>query len=179
MDKRYSLGLMRALSLATVAAILIQPIVFWAWFFLPAVFHGSVVRLDFFAAITLSVLMVSTVFVLVLGLPIFLAFRHFNKVGWLPLSASGFLISAFSIAIYSWPYRHSWDGYSSGGNWHGSYVKFFINGVPTIYEWLRYAEIVVIFGLHGMIGALIFINVWRRYVRPNPAFKRDALKRAP
>jgi hypothetical protein len=153
----------RALSLATVAAILIQPIVFWAWFFLPALSHGSVVRLDVFALTTLSVLMVSAVFVLVFGVPIFLAFRHFNKVGWLPISVSGFLISAIATAIYSWPSSDIKVGNSFGGTWHGSSVEFFLNGVPTIYGWLRYMESVVIFGLHGMIGALIFVIVWRRY----------------
>lgn len=59
----------------------------------------------------------------------------------------------------SWPRRL--EGYSAGQNWHGKYVDTYVDGVPTSYAWLTYAEGVLYFGLHGLVGALAFYAVLR------------------
>lgn len=156
---------MVAIGLASIAAVAIQPVVFGAWFFLPAVISGADISPRDVWSLSMYVVLYASGFVLVLGIPLFLLLNHFNRANWRNLSLVGFGAAAIPFAVYSWA-AHS-SGFSSGGNWHGSYVRFVENGVPTIYGWLSYAEGVLSFGLHGFVGALVFLFVWRTFGRPN------------
>ncbi len=157
---------MRAIGLSTIAAVVIQPVVFWAWFLLPALFYGAAVTIKDIFAMAFYVIVVAFAFVVVLGVPLFLVLRYFNRANWLHLCVSGFLAGAIPLAVYSWPSSSRFNGYSSGGNWHGRYVELFVNGAPTTYGWLSYAESVTKFGVHGVVAALIFLFVWQRLAHP-------------
>ncbi|MDB5987788.1 MAG: hypothetical protein JWR16_2841 [Nevskia sp.] len=124
--------------------------------------------------VTVYVVVVSTVFVLVLGLPIFLVLKHLNKLSWRWLIAFGFSAAAIPLALVTFPLWPSPANVSSGANWHGHYVDFVKNGIYTIYGWLNYVENVLWFGVHGVVGSAVFYYVWLKIVRPNPALKRTA-----
>lgn len=147
------------LLLPFIAAVAVQPVTFF-------------VRIapDYFASLTpmyglglflASVVVVAAAAVLLLGIPTFLLLRKFAYLNWTSLSIAGLLLGMLPAAL-SWP--RTLEGYSSGQNWHGSYVDTYVNGVPTSYAWLTYAEGVLLFGVHGLIGAIVFYAVWRRGV---------------
>ena len=153
---------MREIWLASIAAVAIQPFVF-AVRLLPALLQSStpIYGLGF---LVIAVLVVSAAFVLILGIPIFLFLRHVHREGWVSLSLAGLLAGAVPIALFSWP--KAMPGFSSGANWHGRYVDLYVQGVPTIYAWQSYAENVAYYGLHGIVGAVVFFTVWRRFHAP-------------
>jgi hypothetical protein len=149
--------------IASIAAVAVQPLVF-----------AGRIAPDYFASlqpfygvgfVLLSVVVVAAAVVLILGIPTFLLLRKFQRMGWTSLAIAGFVLGALPIAALSCPHRL--EGYSSGGNWHGKYVDIYINGAPTTYAWLIYGENVMYFGLHGLVGALVFYAVWRKLDRPN------------
>ena len=158
---------MLSLARASISAIAIQPVVFGAWFFLPAVLSGATISPQDIWSMCIYVVAFATAFVIALGVPVFLTLNYVNRANWLHLSIVGFGTGAIPYAIYSWPLSAYSSGFSSGGNWHGSYVDFVKNGVHTIYGWLSYVEGVFWFGVHGLVGALVFLFVWRAYTRPN------------
>lgn len=153
-----------AVVMATLAATCIQPVVF-------------VLRMlpDFLAADDLSTLfkvgLEATPYVLVVagavvafpGTLVFLALRRFGRDTRRWLALWGFALAAVPVALIGWPLYPSDPGtsYSSSGNWHGRPVEFVVDSVPTLYGWLAYAENIVFFGLHGLIGALVYRAVWR------------------
>jgi hypothetical protein len=146
--------------LASIAAILVQPLTY-VLFFTPyylAAYPAEPLPSDvgFFL---LWVIAVASAAVIVLGIPAFILLRKFNREGWTSLAIAGFVLSAVPVA-FSWPRRI--DGHSSSNNWHGYFVETYVNGMPTTYAWLEYFEGVIYFGLHGLIGALVFYAVWRR-----------------
>jgi len=150
---------MRAILLAAIAAVLVQPFVF-ALGLLPLLFVHPTPNLNGLGLVFAAVLVVSVAFVVALGVPIFLLLRRLGRVSWASLSLAGFLAGAVPVALLAWP-RHL-EGYSSGYNWFGHAVDFYIDGVPTIYAWLSYAEGTIISGIHGLVGAVVFLAVWRR-----------------
>jgi len=46
---------------------------------------------------------------------------------------------------FSWPTKM--EGYSSSRNWRGMHVDIYVNGVPTEFAWLLFAESVAFFRL--------------------------------
>ncbi len=151
--------------LASMAAVAVQPLVMAGrlapeYFAAPQPLYGI-------GFLFLSVVVVAAAAILVLGLPAFLLLQRLRRDSWLSLAITGFLLGALPIAATSWP-RHL-EGYSSGQNWHGKYVDLYLNGVPTSYAWATYGESVAFFGLHGLVGALVFYAVWRKLDHPNPS----------
>ena len=150
---------MRAILLATVAAILVQPIVFFLLFLTPALIDGAhITQSDLFGLPLLAALF-SVPFVVVLGIPAFILLRHINCVSPAPLSAVGFVAAAVPFGIFGWS---ECQGCSSGGNWYGTPVDFVLNGHRTYYGWLEYFQGIVFYGIHGLVGALAFLVAWRR-----------------
>jgi hypothetical protein len=146
--------------LAPIAAILVQPAILVLRFLpdyllapSPQSFPSGV------GSFLLFVLIFATAAVIFLGIPTFILLRKFNRDNWFSLGISGFLLSAVPVAFL---YPQKRDGFSSGGNWHGKFVETYIDGLPTNYAWLIYFENIFFYGLHGLIGALVFYAVWRR-----------------
>jgi hypothetical protein len=151
--------------IAALAAVLIQPIVMLLR--LVPDYLASPQPLYGIGFMMVAVLAVASAAVLILGIPTFLVLRKFGKDGWLSMASAGFILGALPN-IFFWPKQM--EGYSAGHNWHGTYVDTYINGIPTSYAWLSYAEGVFIFALHGLIGALVFYTAWRSaYQRNNSA----------
>jgi hypothetical protein len=144
------------LLIASIAAVAVQPVVFFARV-APDYFASStpVYGLGTFLA---AVVVVSAAAVFVLGIPAFLLLRKLGRANWTSLATAGLCLGMLPAAL-SWP--RTLEGYSSGQNWHGKYVDTYVHGVPTSYAWLTYAESVLNFGLHGLVGALTFYAVWR------------------
>lgn len=109
-----------------------------------------------------AVAAVAAAVTVLLGVPAFWVLRRFGREGWRSLGAVGAALGVLPVAFF-WP-RH-FAGYSSGQNWHGHDVDLYVDGTPTVYAWLIYAEKVLTFGLHGLIGALVFYAVLRRLSR--------------
>lgn len=166
---------------AAVAAVLVQPLVLVVWIFLPALAEGSHFSFTDIAdvmALSGYVWLFATGFVLVLGIPLFLILRRLDCATWPLVSAAGFTAGAIPAAIYSWPLWSSSKGFSSGGNWHGKFVEFIKDGEHTIYGWFNYVESVLMFGVHGLVGAMVFFWVWRNFHEPQQGAPLDAPKAA-
>ena len=164
-------GPMKAILLATIAAITVQPVVFFFLILSPVLFAGGHMSPQDLFGLPLFAALFAAPFVVVLGIPAHLTLRHFNRLSWWSLGAFGFLVAALPVAIYGYS---DYSGYSSGGNWYGTSVDFVINGQKTFYGWLSYVQDVVFLGLHGFAGALAFFFVCRRSSIPNSSFKTDA-----
>jgi hypothetical protein len=150
---------MKAILIATVSAIAIQPFVLFAWFLLPALITDGHVSLSDLLGIPLFAALISVPFVIVVGIPALLLLRHFKWLSWWSLGMVGLVVAALPVAVYGWS---EYAGFSSTGNWYGTPVEFVVNGNKTFYGWLNYAQSVVFFGFHGFVGALAFFFVWRR-----------------
>jgi hypothetical protein len=161
---------MKAILLATVAAIAVQPLVLFAWLFLPALIAGDTVPPKDLVGMSLFSALLASPFVVVVGIPAFLLLRYFRHLSWWSLGTIGLVVAACPVAVFG---LFEYAGYSSGGNWYGTPVEFVINGQKTFYGWLSYAQSVVFFGLHGFVGALAFFIVWRRSLGPNHSFEAD------
>jgi len=161
---------MKALLLATAAAIAIQPFILFAWFLLPALIAGGPVSPGDLFGLPLFAAVLATPVIIVVGIPSLLLLRHFKYLSWWSLGTIGLVVAALPVAVYGWS---EYAGFSSAGNWYGTPVDFVINGQKTFYGWLNYAQSVVCFGLHGFAGALAFFFVWRRASGPNHSFEVD------
>ena len=143
--------------IASLAAVAVQPLVIALrlapdYFSSPESFHG----MGFFF---LSVLVVAAAAVLVLGVPAFLILRKLKCEGWRSLAFVGFVLGALPVMLF-WP--SYLGGYSASQNWHGKHIQTYIDGFPTTYAWLIYGEDAFYYGLHGLVGALVFYAVWLR-----------------
>ncbi|RYX80129.1 hypothetical protein EON83_29975 [bacterium] len=146
--------------IAALAAVLVQPLVLLVrlapdYFASPSPLYGIGFML-------VAVVVVAAAAVLLLGIPTFLMLQRFHRVSWVSLSISGFLLGGLPAA-FSWP-KHL-EGFSAGQNWHGTYINTYVNGIPTRYAWLTYAEGILFFSLHGLVGALVFYAVLRKQKR--------------
>ena len=145
------------LFIAFIAAVAVQPVVFFLRVAPDYIAYSTpMYGLGLFLV---SVVVVAAVATLFLGIPTFLMLRKFAYLNWTSLSIAGLLLGMLPAAL-SWP--RTLEGYPSGQNWHGTYVDTYVNGVPTTYAWLTYAEGVLLFGVHGLVGALVFYAVWQR-----------------
>lgn len=142
------------LVLATFAAVLVQPLLAIAYTFGPFLVIREELPYSQLPGFAGSVTLVGAVFVVALGIPTYYFLRRFGIATKQRVALAGCALSAVPASILGWPRRST--GFSSGGNWHGTYVEFYSDGVPTLYAWLTYFESVLWFGLHGFLGALVF-----------------------
>ncbi len=145
---------------AAIAAVAVQPLVLYARL-IPAMLVPSVPWAGV-GGVVVVVCAIAAAAVLILAIPAFLLLRRLRRDSWASLAFTGFVLGTLASAV-SWP-RHL-EGYSGGSNWHGRYVQTYVDGNPTNYAWLSFAENLVFFGLHGLVGALVFYGVWRRLTR--------------
>lgn len=149
--------------LATIAAIVVQPIVF-AGLIAPDYFASSQPSHEF-GLLFLSIVVIAAAVILTLGIPAFLVLRRYQLDTWKSLAITGFVLGSVPMAVIAWP--HILGGLTAGYNWHGKFVYFYTNGQPTTYAWLSYGENLIYYGIHGLVGSLVFYAVWFRLSRPN------------
>src|ERR1700761_7770944 len=100
---------MRDILAAAIAAVLVQPIVL-AIRLLPVLIASESPMYGVWIVV-FAVLVVSAVFVVLLGIPAFLLLRRFGHDGWLSLSVVGFVLGAMPSALIFWPRKL--PGYSA------------------------------------------------------------------
>lgn len=165
----------KAISLAVLGAIAVQPVVLLAWLGLPALFAGDssafrdIARNSFMAAVF------AVPFVVLVGVPATLLLARSNQLRCWLLGLIGFVSAGLPVALFT---PGGGPGYSSGGNWCGTYAQFVVNGEPTLYGWLNYIQSIFLFGLHGLVGAMVFYAIWRCSMGPNSSFKPTPLRGA-
>jgi len=157
---------------ATLAAVLIQPLFGITYTFLPMLGVGESLPVDQILQYSTYVLVFASFFVVVLGVPLFFLLKRFGKATKASVSGLGLALAILPVFVMGWP-RHM-KGYSSGGNWHGAYVEFYLHGVPTTYAWLSFAENVFWYGAHGLFGALLFYIIYTH--EPQQAIPADRSK---
>jgi hypothetical protein len=102
--------------------------------------------------------------IVLLGLPLFVYLQRKRRLTPLWLGAAGFIAGLVPNAVIGVP-RHL-EGYSSGMNWHGTYVDLYVNGSPTTYAWLTYGEGAVYSGVYGIVTAMVALGAWRILRKP-------------
>lgn len=158
---------MKPFLIAAFPTILMQPVIFCIWYLGPSLILGktgfsSVVKM-FSSDLVIYILVVAAILLLIIGLPIFLILIKINKLNVKNIMLTGFLIGALPIIFLSYPLDNSGNGFSYGGNWHGTYVEGMNDGVHTKYAWYIYIEKIIGFGVHGLLAALVFFCVWSKF----------------
>jgi len=150
--------------LSSLAAISIQPIVFFCWALLPPVMQGDELPWNQVGFMCMLVVVFASPFVLLLGVPLTLLLQRMGRLKWRSLAIAG----SITGAVFGGWFGPGGDaGFSSGGNWYGRPVDFVVNGEPTFYGWLSYIQSVGAFAIHGLAGATAFFLVWVRCLGPN------------
>ena len=107
------------------------------------------------------VLGTSTVYVAILGAPVFLLLLWRRAIRWWSAILAGFIVACLPIAYSLWPYTEP-ELRTTASHWNGErMVHTMIDGVPTLEGWIRYAESVGVFGLFGAMGGFAGWLVWR------------------
>ena len=109
------------IALAAILAIAVQPLVYLAGVAAISLVSSGSVEAREFGNMAFWVCLVATPFVVLIGIPLFLTLRRFNRVTVGYMAATGFLAAALPLALLNWPGFLS-AGYSSGGSWNGHYV---------------------------------------------------------
>jgi len=116
---------------------------------------------------------ISSLHVVLLGLPAYAFLRWRNAVRWWSTIPSGFVLAAIPIAFWSWPLRY--PELRTTASFNG--VQTMIDGVPTAAGWWQYMESVAFFGLCGALSGLAFWLVLRA-MSPNNSLKPTPLSGA-
>lgn len=106
-----------------------------------------------------SVLLVATVVILLIGLPVYFTLKHFKLNTTLNVAAVGFVIPVLILCVLNFGFT-DYEGYSAGENYYGTYRSTFANGSRTIWGWVKLLEEIATFGIHGILGATIFHKVY-------------------
>lgn len=155
---------MKSIFLAALAAIAVQPLVLLAWLAGPSLVAGEQVPLAEMATFSLYSALFAMPFVVLIGIPAALLLRHHPRRGW-RLATIGFVAAALPM-LFAVP--AGTPGSFSGGTVLGSYRELIVDGVPTIWGWVNYLYSASFFGLHGLIGALVFHHAWRALTAQEP-----------
>jgi len=152
----------RQLALTVLAAVLLQPLVGLVIFF--PFWREAFSSIDIIVFYSIAVLIVSSLVVLLLGVPCFDALNATGRLSLISLSCCGIFIGALPYLLVGYPQK--FDRYGTAAHSHGYLLKFSENVGPATAAWLAYAETALGFGLHGLVGSLVFYFSWRRYGVP-------------
>jgi hypothetical protein len=149
---------------STVGAIVVQLPLFLSYTALPALFSGAsfgeLAGPMMFIAFWVS--LVSAVVVIVIGLPAFAVLHRKNLASVRNVGLTGAVIACVGALIVGWPARGGGSSYSATTRF--GYRDLIVDGAPTFWGWLEYGMDVATFGIHGLVGALVFVYVWRSLV---------------
>ena len=154
---------LRGIALGLVGAACVPALVFltiglassWSSGFAPDSIASGALRF------VIPAVIVAGLHALLLGLPAFLVLWKLSKANWLTSGIGGFVIGAAPLLVYSFPRVR--PGWSSSGRMWGEVRDFYVNGAPTVWEWLSYAQSAAYFGFYGLCGGLAFWLIWRRF----------------
>lgn len=121
--------------------------------------HGFIGTPNNIGFYLLSVLLVSCTVILLIGLPIYFVLKNFRLNTTLNVAAIGFLIPLLVLSILNFGIT-SYDSYSAGENYYGTYRATFVSGTRTVWGWVKFFEQILTFGIHGVVGATIFHKIY-------------------
>lgn len=152
-----------ATAVASISVVLIEILVAFTFILIPSILYGGSISevLNFAPFYSFWVAIVTAAIVIFLGIPAYLILRHYDFASARNLLVIGFLIPAILFILFSLIYQVG-SGFSSGANYYGTYREMIVSGVRTTGGWISFAEDLVKFGVHGMIGAFVFKKVWER-----------------
>ncbi|HET9914726.1 MAG TPA: hypothetical protein VFQ13_22730 [Anaerolineales bacterium] len=114
-----------------------------------------------FMAIIVIIFMVSTLHVIVLGIPAFIAGWYFQKIRWWTSIVVAFIVGALPTAISLWPLKDP-ELQTTSSRWNGEeMVQTIIKGTPTLTGWTDWISAFVVMGLLGVSEGLVFWLIWR------------------
>ena len=85
---------------------------------------------------------------IILGVPVAYVYRRRRWTAFLPAVVGGFLVGAIPFGIVSLPIGPTSETIDG--------VATVVDGVPTLEGWLKYAETLSVFGMFGVLGAVVF-----------------------
>ena len=115
-----------------------------------ALFAGSSTLLPFALVVTLA-------HAVLFGLPLFLLLRAKGWINLLTCIGGGFLIGAIPLGVVGWPLSPS-----TGSNIWVAGVPTVVDGIPTAAGWMRYGIYLMLLGVDGALGGLVFWLALRR-----------------
>ncbi len=152
-----------ATAVALLSVVLVEIIVAFVFILIPFAYFGEpvsrILNFAFFYAFWVAV--VTAGIVVLFGIPSYLTLKYYNIASTKNLLVIGFLIPVILFILYS-SIDQVGSGFSFGANFYGTYRELIIDGVRTTWGWISFAEDLVTFGIHGMIGAFTFKKVWER-----------------
>ena len=165
-----SFGIMKKIPFiyALSASILIQVPLFYL-FISPeslAFGHGFIGAPNDIMLYLLWVLLVATFIILVIGLPIYFFLKYYSLNTALNVALVGFLIPVIILSIITFS-TASYEGFSAGENYYGTYRSIVIDGKRTFWGWVKVFEAMLTYGIHGFLGAIIFHKIYLRGKMPN------------
>ncbi len=164
--------MIRAIIFAFVSVVLLEILLGLGFFLLPLVVLGariSIVEIiEFIPAYSFYVSLVTGVILIIIGIPVFIFLKKKNKDTTTLLALIGFFVPIV-IYVFMSNYYSVGEGFSSGGNYYGTYRDMIVNGVRTPWGWLQYTEDIFKFGIHGLAGAVVFKHMWYRISEKNNA----------
>ncbi len=114
-----------------------------------------------FIAIIVIILAISSIHVIVLGIPAFIVGWYFNRIRWWTSVVVAFIVGALPTAIFLWPLKHP-QLQTTSSRWDGEkMVQTMIRGVPTVTGWTDWITAFMVMGLFGVSGGLVFWLIWR------------------
>ena len=114
-----------------------------------------------FITIIVIILVISSIHVVVLGIPAFIVGWYFNGIRWWTSIVVAFIVGALPTAIFLWPLRHP-QLQTTSSRWDGEkMVQTMIQGVPTVTGWTDWISAFMVMGLFGVSGGLVFWLIWR------------------
>ena len=147
------------LAIATLFTALAVTLLSTTWIvFVPFIFHSEEMssalnQVVFFVFWAISV---TSVIVLILGVPVYLMLYKYNKASLTSLGAVGFIIPIIIILVLDFWLSSSNGSYSSGQNYHGTFREMVVENERTFWGWVSFTEQVITFGLYGLLGAIVF-----------------------
>ncbi len=146
------------LSIATFYTALAVTLISTSWMFLlPLVFNSDMSsilnKVVFFAFWAISV---TSVIVLIFGIPVYLILDKNNKASLANLGIAGFIIPVIILLVLDFWSSSSNGSYSSGQNYHGTFREMIVENERTFWGWVSFTEQLITFGLYGLFGAIVF-----------------------
>jgi hypothetical protein len=118
-------------------------------------------------SISMFITFVAAAHAVIIGLPIYILIKNYMAFTYKVAALSGFFVGFIPIAIFTWPLKYA--GSNSSASHNG--VQTLVNGVPTMAGWLSYLQGAVIFGLLGLVSALVYNYFLSVQEHPNKPFK--------
>jgi len=119
-----------------------------------------------FIGIIVIIFIVSSLHVVLLGVPAFIVGWYFKKIRLWTSVVVSFLIGAMPTAIFLWPLKYP-ELHSTSSRWDGEkMVQTMIDGVPTFTGWTDWISAFTVMGLFGASGGLVFWLIWKPRNKP-------------